>query len=415
METKKAPRDPVIKSETANDINAALKPLDLNSGLLKQMKDRSLLSMGNTQRLEGALKKLSSGEDTLIAFIGGSITQGAGAEPAVKECYARKTFEGIGKLFTNRQNLRFCKAGIGGTPSLFAAFRFERDILRAGLPDILVIEFAVNDDIDETKGEAYESLIRRALSLPSKPAVILLFAVFKDGFNLQEQYSKIGKHYGLPMVSIKDAIFPQFDDPEACFISKERFFFDDYHPTSDGHTIMAGCLLNLFEKLKEGKTGRSEDTPDPAKEPLLSKAFQKGYLIDRKTVSSEILIRPGAFIRTDTDLQTTEFDASSRQLPVMPDNFSFDPEADYEDFYMEITCSVLAVMYKDTPDESFTPAEVFVDGTFVRILDPHENDWTHCNTKLLLKESTPKKHTLRIGIPEDKRALNFTILGFGAG
>jgi len=415
MEVKKVPRDPVAKGKTANDINAASKPLDQNSDLFKRMKDRSLLSMGNTERLERVLKKLSSGEDTLISFIGGSITQGAGAEPAAGKCYARKTFEGIESLFTNRQNLRFCKAGIGGTPSLFAAFRFERDVLRTGLPDILVIEFAVNDDIDETRGEAYESLIRRALSLPSAPAVILLFAVFKDGFNLQEKYSEIGKHYGLPMISVKDAIFPQFDPPGASFISKERFFFDDYHPTNDGHTVMAGCILNLFEKLKEGKTGRCKAATDPAKDPLLSKAFERGYLIDRTTASSAALIKPGAFTGTDSDLQTTEFDASSDQLPVMPHNYSFDPEAEYEDFYMEVTCSVLAVMYKDTPDESFTPAEVFVDGVFIRSLDPHENDWTHCNTKLLLKDSTPKKHTVRIGIPEGKRDLHFTILGFGAG
>lgn len=45
--------------------------------------------------------------------------------------------------------------------------RFDRDVLREGeRPDIVVIEFAVNDEGDETKGVCYESLVRKVLKLP---------------------------------------------------------------------------------------------------------------------------------------------------------------------------------------------------------------------------------------------------------
>lgn len=44
-------------------------------------------------------------------------------------------------------------------------------------PDIIVIEFAVNDEGDETKGDCYESLVRKALKLPWKPGSY--FAVFQ--------------------------------------------------------------------------------------------------------------------------------------------------------------------------------------------------------------------------------------------
>lgn len=55
--------------------------------------------------------------------------------------------------------------------------RFDRDVLREGeRPDIVVIEFAVNDEGDETKGVCYESLVRKVLKLPGKPAVVLLFS-----------------------------------------------------------------------------------------------------------------------------------------------------------------------------------------------------------------------------------------------
>lgn len=72
--------------------------------------------------------------------------------------------------------MKFIKAGVGGTPSELGMIRFDRDVLRDGQqPDIVVIEFAVNDEGDETEGDCYESLVRKVLNLPWKPAVILLF------------------------------------------------------------------------------------------------------------------------------------------------------------------------------------------------------------------------------------------------
>ena len=82
--------------------------------------------------------------------------------------------------------MKFIKAGVGGTPSELGMIRFDRDVLRDGQqPDIVVIEFAVNDEGDETKGDCYESLVRKVLNLPWKPAVILLFSVFANDWNLK--------------------------------------------------------------------------------------------------------------------------------------------------------------------------------------------------------------------------------------
>ena len=75
-------------------------------------------------------------------------------------------------------NIHFIKAGVGGTPSELGMIRYDRDVLRDGKvnPDIVVVEFAVNDEGDETKGVCYESLILNILSAENKPAVVLLFS-----------------------------------------------------------------------------------------------------------------------------------------------------------------------------------------------------------------------------------------------
>lgn len=224
--------------------------VDVTSKAYREMISRSLLHTGNTYRLRAAIEKAKAGKEVTIAYIGGSITQGAGATPINTECYAYKSFQLFQKRFSTKNNARFIKAGVGGTPSELGMIRFDRDILREGeSPDIVVIEFAVNDEGDETKGVCYESLVRKVLKLSWKPAVVLLFSVFANDWNLQERLSPVGKKYDLPMVSIMDAVTPQFSlQGEERVISKNRFFYDMFHPSNIGHTIMADCLQYLFER-----------------------------------------------------------------------------------------------------------------------------------------------------------------------
>ena len=53
-------------------------PVDFESEGYNKMIVRSLLNRGNNRRLKKAIEKAEKGEDITIAFIGGSITQGAG-------------------------------------------------------------------------------------------------------------------------------------------------------------------------------------------------------------------------------------------------------------------------------------------------------------------------------------------------
>ena len=62
-----------------------------------------------------------------------------------------------------RDNVKFVKAGVGGTPSELGMLRFDRDVLRDGeKPDIVVVEFAVNDEGDERRAIATKALCARS-------------------------------------------------------------------------------------------------------------------------------------------------------------------------------------------------------------------------------------------------------------
>ena len=223
----------------------------------EQMIADSCVSCGDSKRLRRVIERAKRGEEVTIAYIGGSITQGAGAVPIYTQCYAYQSWRRFQKMYGNGENVRFIKAGVGGTPSELGMIRFERDVLRDGSvkPDIIVIEFAVNDQGDETQGDCYESLVRKALKQPNEPAVVLLFSVFANDENLQERMIPVGMHYHLPMVSIKNAVTKQFYYGHGAgrIMTKNQFFYDIYHPTNDGHHVMSDCLLHLFRKADEAE------------------------------------------------------------------------------------------------------------------------------------------------------------------
>lgn len=72
--------------------------IDMHSEEYCGMISRSLLQLGNPYRIRKAIEKSKAGKEVTLAYIGGSITQGAGAIPIHTECYAYKSFQ----LFQNR-------------------------------------------------------------------------------------------------------------------------------------------------------------------------------------------------------------------------------------------------------------------------------------------------------------------------
>ncbi|ULT56124.1 SGNH/GDSL hydrolase family protein [Neobacillus drentensis] len=392
-------------------------PVTFGSKGYQSMIRKSLLSKGNNQRLKEAIEKAERGEDVTIAYIGGSITQGAGAKPIHTHCYAYQSYLKFREMFgkDDGRNVHFVKAGVGGTPSELGMIRYERDVLRNGKvePDIVIVEFAVNDAGDETKGICYESLCLKILSSENKPAVILLFSVFVDDWNLQERLSPIGMHYELPMVSVKDAVVEQFrlTKEEGNIITKRQFFFDIYHPTNDGHTIMADCLSYLFSETKKSFRDRNDIKMD--RSPVYGNGFKDVQLLDRKDNRIDAKINVGSFWETDVDLQMVEMDANPFVTPQFPNNWMHTTTSGNESFKMTINSRSLILVYKDSGNSEFGIAEIFVDGKHVKTADPHEVNWTHCNAVILYQENACREHKVEIKMASDNENKCYTILGFG--
>lgn len=393
--------------------------IDVLSADYQNMIRRSLMYMGDTGRVRRAIGRAQDGENVTIAYIGGSITQGAGAIPINNECYAYKSWQNFGKCFGRGDNVRLVKAGVGGTPSELGMIRFERDVLRDGsvAPDIVVVEFAVNDEGDETKGNCYESLVRKILTLPNSPAVVLLFSVFADDWNLQERLKVVGERYRLPMVSVRDAVTPQFrlKPGEGRVLSKNQFFYDMFHPTNAGHTIMADCLTYFFEQAAGDKGTGADFLKAGLPEPAIGADFERVKLLDRKDLTEAATVSNGSFCFTDEELQAVEMDGDLVCTPEFPHNWMYcgEKEEGTEPFVLEIACKALLLVFKDSGEVRAGKADIFVDGEKKITADPHVNGWIHCNPMILIQAKETKRHVIRIQMAEGDEKKEFTILGFG--
>lgn len=392
--------------------------IDFSSEAYHRMIGRSLMNLGNPARLAGAIKRAKAGEDVTLAYIGGSITQGAGATPINTGCYAYKSCRAFADRYGNGKNVHFIKAGVGGTPSELGMLRFDRDVLREGrYPDVVVIEFAVNDEGDETKGNCYESLVKKVLMLPSQPAVILLFAVFANDWNLQERLSPVGRLYELPMVSVLDAVSPQFKLTKETgrVITKNQYFYDIFHPGNAGHTIMADCITYLLEQTEQAETGLDRTGELLLKKPAIGDDFVHVKLLDKKENTQAGTIQCGSFTKTDTELQRVELDEDLFGTPEFPYNWMYDGTKNGENpwFELKLTCRALLLIYKDSGADDAGRADVFLDGRKVLTADPKKTGWVHCNPVIVCQEKKTGEHVLRVQMVKGEEKKKFTILGFG--
>ena len=397
------------------------KEVDFCGEPYQKMIGKSLMQKGNVHRIKAALEKARRGEHVEVAFIGGSITQGAGATPINVNCYAYNAFKGFcdiaGRGYEN--NIGYTKAGVGGTPSEVGILRYENDVTDNGKksPDLVVVEFAVNDAGDETEGEFFDSLVRKIYNSPQKPAVILLYAVFVDGYNLQDRLKCVGEAYDLPMVSIKDAVYEQFylNPEDGGVVSKNRYFYDMFHPTNVGHRIMADGLINLF-KIADA----SEDMADrdiTGIKPPKGGEFEKIYFVNRHNIDNcPAVVRYdcGAFTGDSRELQNVERDLNLQATPEFTGNWLYESgNAGDPVFKATIRCSAVVIGYMDSASPEVGCVEVYVDGEKVLEIDPHKIGWQHCNAYIAHRGGPAKEREIEIRMAENDKDKRFTFLGFG--
>ena len=350
-------------------------------------------------RLKNLMKRAANGESLVIGFLGGSITQGS-LSSTPKTCYAYLVYEWWKKSFPIAA-FSFVNGGIGGTTSHYGGARAWKDVL-CYRPDIVTVDFSVNDDANEFFEETYEGTIRRLLAAPSDPAVVVLNNVFYDtGKNAQDYHNRIADHYGIPHVSIKDTVYP---DVESGKIVRADITPDNLHPNDKGHRLVADEICKLLDSIKaemeeetiageniEGKSTKTEASVLlPA--PLTENAYEHSRLIqiqDNEAILDGFLVDP-IEKKGMLDIFKNGWTAAHTN-----DKISF-----------EIECSCLAVQYRKSVQQPVPKAKAVIDGDEAHavILDGNfTEDWGDClYLEPLLHHAEKKVHRIEITVTDAK-------------
>lgn len=370
------------------------------------MVKKSLITTGNNARLKAVIEKARSGETVYLAAIGGSVTEGAGAGN-FGNGYAYQFMKAFGETYgtDGGSNVKYVCAGLGGTPSSLGALRYERDVVNTlgANPDLLIIEFAVNDADDVTGARAYESMLNQAMTDNPDAAVILLFSVFKSKWNLQTTYMPIGNYYNLPMVSIKNAVEKPYKEGH---LTDKLFFADEYHPTLYGHGIMKDCLMNLLSVVDAQEADPKGVVPQVGKKGLdflhvkmITSADSPGAVIDT-----------GSFTQTDTAIHPYFWTGKG----AFPENWKHDASAGNKAYTMKLTCRNLMLCYKKANSSQFGDAQVYVDGELVKTIAGNpQGAWNNCDTILIIDEKEAAEHTVEVRMAEGQEDKAFTIYAWG--
>lgn len=383
-----------------------------------KMVENSLRPAGNNARIKKAIEKAKAGEDVTLAYIGGSITEGfAASETKNSDCYAETSYREFKETFGagDGSNVHFINAGMSGTPSSLGIIRYQRDVLDqmeyGDYPDILFIDFAVNDGDD---GETYESIIRTALAQGS--AVVLMFVLYVSGSGRESDYATIGENYDLMMVSPGSGQQAGATD-KAAF--DDWFYWSDGHPDVGGHRYMADCIMNMFYTVDSSEAAEDNITDVLA----MNTAKTRGnYYIGTKTLEfttditnhpSVLELNAGGFNGNDDSQPTLQYIKDGVEgMKWFPNEWAHTSSSGNESLTAKIKCNSLLIAYKQA-GSGFGKAEVYVDGKLAKTLSNTSGGWNNAVIEKVIASETVAEHDIEIKMAAGDESKPFTIYAIG--
>lgn len=248
--------------------------------------------------LPNVFAKWKAGKDVRVAYLGGSITAQNGWRP--------KTLAWFNEQHPNSRSVEI-NAAIGGTGSDLGVFRLRQDVLQH-MPDLLFVEFAVNDGGAPTDRilKAMEGIVRQTWH--SDPTIDICFVYtltegmlgdldsgkFPHAASVMEQ---VADRYGIPSIHLGLEVarlhragkliftgpLPTSDAERTALNGKIVFSPDGVHPyESTGHELYLQAIQRSFAKIAAAAV-----VPEPHSlpTPLLADNWEQAKLVSLNDVA----------------------------------------------------------------------------------------------------------------------------------
>ncbi|MBQ8960868.1 MAG: carbohydrate binding domain-containing protein [Ruminococcus sp.] len=342
----------------------------------------AICNMGNTERLVKKLEAAENGESLTLGYIGGSITEGRNySDPFtsyVKNTFAKGSFTEI-------------NIGMSGTSSVVGLVRAEKGLVEKK-PDIVVIEFSVNDHEDISYKKSFESLIRKFLEMPNEPAVIVLITRSKGGFSSQTQMEAAGKNFDVPIISMNNSMTKAFNSG---FLSPDDYYTDEYHPHKQGGQLIADTMAYYLRQAM-----KTENRSDSYTIPTTS-AYGSEYYTCVNMSANEL-----------TNFSAGSFTAGSGygSTGTLPYSYTFQKNSANTPMTFTTTGKGLILVFKANSSGMGT-AEVTVNGKTTKVAGNKQYTWGGPDAEVAYYQETAGE--LNVSIKMENAGTDFTIWGLG--
>ncbi|MDO4944310.1 MAG: SGNH/GDSL hydrolase family protein [Ruminococcus sp.] len=355
------------------------------------MLNKAMVSYGNTYMMQDVIKRAQAGEEVTIAYLGGSITEGISAGP--EDCYAKLTYNHFAETFGTGDNVKYHNAGLSGTPSKLGILRLDRDVL-AEDPDVVFIEFAVNDGSEPDYQNAYESIVQTLLQ--RNIAVVLLFSVTAEDYSAQDYMKEIGYAYNLPMISYCDALRYLFENDRMTW---QDFSDDQSHPNVEGHKLVAEMVNYYFDTVMDV-------------EPTGEYIMPMDYVYSPREINAHMVENDGI-----TPVSLGSWTEGS-EIASFTKGWSHKSDAGNEPIVFEMDAKFVYMIYHEAKQGNFGKlhVKITVDGEVYdecdyEVLSP--NGWGNAQVQNIAMEPTNTKYRVEISMAEGDEETFAEILGFG--
>ncbi|MGN0634476.1 MAG: SGNH/GDSL hydrolase family protein [Oscillospiraceae bacterium] len=202
--------------------------------------NKALLNTGSF----GTAKRPQDSEKIRLAVLGGSASYGYMGEYGMcEDNYGKLTAKRLHELFPNAE-FELRNYAISGTGCLTGSI-IAAEKLPKYRPDIVFLEYAINERRSAAGASFFEGLIRKLLLSDPKPAVIPIALFTKDGYSCEDIMLEISKHYGLYFCGMKTALWDTLGNSEEEWL---RYSPDGVHPNENGHMMISEAAALAAQK-----------------------------------------------------------------------------------------------------------------------------------------------------------------------
>lgn len=204
-------------------------------------------------------EKLDGSAQVVVAYLGGSITEGAGASDADATSWRALTDRYLKDRYSEKR-IKCINAGVGGTNSTFGAHRLYEHVFSQGEIDLLFVEFSVNDGEDRMESiRGMEGIVRQCRRISAETDICFVYTAADKNLSGELPFNvavheEVASHYGIPSISFAARIRQREYAGEG---SWGELANDRVHPNDAGHALYAEYMREMLE-LVLGDAERSE-------------------------------------------------------------------------------------------------------------------------------------------------------------